>query len=65
MPTTWPQAGLAEAGFVGFVPFAELPLVHVPTAAGVYVVVRPDSPTPVLLKHSPAGWFKGKEALRT
>ncbi len=61
MPTTWTEAGLAEAGFVGFVAFADLPLVDVPTTAGVYVVLRPGETTPVFLGQSPAGWFKGKD----
>ncbi len=61
MPTTWTKAGLAEAGFVGFVPFDELPLVDVPTMPGVYVVLRPGAAMPVFLEQSPAGWFKGKD----
>lgn len=61
MTTTWTQAGLAEAGFVGFVPFADLPLLDVPATEGVYVVVRPGAAEPVFHVRSPAGWLKGKD----
>jgi len=61
MSTTWTEAGLDEAGFVGLVTFGDLPLVDVPTRAGVYVVLRPGGTTPVFLTKSPAGWYKGKD----
>ncbi len=61
MPTTWTEAGLAEASFAGFVTFAELPLVDVPATAGVYVVLRSGAATPVFLERSPAGWFKRQD----
>ncbi|MGX5397034.1 hypothetical protein ACWLMY_34845 [Streptomyces anulatus] len=50
---------LAKRGFVGFVPFADLPHNTVPAAEGIYVVLRPAASLPVFLPHSLAGRRKG------
>ena len=57
----WTQDALIDAGFEGFVPFSELPTSQVPTAPGVYVVIRVAGTDPKFLQKSPAGWFKGKD----
>lgn len=41
--------------------FAELPSADVPPAAGVYVVFRANTDSPVFLARSGAGWFKDKD----
>ena len=48
-------------GFSGFVPFAELPQVEVPTGPGVYLVIRPSISQPEFTDESTAGRFKGKD----
>ncbi|MEU9157798.1 hypothetical protein AB0D59_46540 [Streptomyces sp. NPDC048417] len=58
-PASLTRAVLAERGFVGFVPFADLPHSTVPTGEGIYVVLRPSASPPVFLARSPAGHHKG------
>ncbi|WP_205781477.1 hypothetical protein [Planctomonas deserti] len=55
------QKTLSGSGFRGFVRFADLPHVEVPSTPGVYVVYRPTLSLPRFLERSPAGWFKGKD----
>jgi hypothetical protein len=57
----WSRDALTKRGLTGFVPFADLPSADVPTASGVYVVLRPVSVKPTFAETSPAGWFKGKD----
>lgn len=57
----WTRAGLAASGFVGFVPFTDLPNDPAPTGPGVYLVVRPDDAPPVFLQRSVGGWIKGRD----
>jgi hypothetical protein len=56
------RATLADRGFVGFVPFADLPHSTVPAGEGIYVVLRPFSSPPVFLARSRAGHRKGRDA---
>lgn len=60
-PTPLSRATLTARGFVGFVPFAELPHSAVPTAEGVYVVLRPAASPPAFLERSPAGGRAGRD----
>ena len=52
---------LAEEGFVGFLPWDDLPLEEVPDTHGVYVVVNAGPDPPELLSRSPAGRFKDRD----
>jgi hypothetical protein len=53
------RSHLEKVGFRGFVTFDRLTSPEVPKAAGVYVVLRPSTSTPVFLPSSPAGHFNG------
>ncbi|MYS36321.1 hypothetical protein K388_06992 [Streptomyces sp. KhCrAH-43] len=55
------RATLAERGFGGFVPFADLPHSAVPAGKGVYLVLRPSALPPVFLVRSSAGHRKGHD----
>jgi hypothetical protein len=57
----WSADALREGGFVGFVPFAKLSTSDVPTAPGVYAVLRSSDAPPSFLEQSPGGRFKGKD----
>ncbi|MEU9214310.1 hypothetical protein AB0D27_42160 [Streptomyces sp. NPDC048415] len=59
------RATLAERGFDGFVPFADLPHSTVPAGKGIYVVLRPSASPPVFLTRSPAGHRKGHDPTTT
>lgn len=52
---------LEELGFEGFVPFAALPEVAVPSGPGVYAVVRPGFRPPRFLEISPAGRHRDRD----
>lgn len=57
----WDQTAMERRGFEGFVKFANLPRVDVPSRPGVYCVVRCSSALPVFRESSPAGHFKGAD----
>ncbi|ATG51175.1 hypothetical protein CFK38_06275 [Brachybacterium vulturis] len=57
----WTRGGLEAEGFSGFVRFADLQFSQVPTASGVYVIVRQFDHEPGFLPINPAGRFKGKD----
>lgn len=60
-PQPWSRHALEHGGFVGFVPFSALTTDAVPTAPGVYAVVRTAEAAPAFTPESPAGHFKGKD----
>lgn len=53
------RAELREIGFEGFVRFADLPVVTVPTTQGVYAVLRCTPEPPEFLPRNPAGAIRG------
>jgi len=55
------RAELEELGFVGFVPFADLPTAKVPQVHGVYVVLRIAETSPIFRATSTAGWFQDND----
>lgn len=57
----WSGEALSQGGFVGFVPFDALPATGVPTAPGVYAVLRTSGAPPTFTETSGAGRFKGKD----
>jgi hypothetical protein len=58
---TWDESTMRAMGFVGFVPFTDLPRWSVPAGPGVYVVLRTADDLPTFLEHSVGGHFKGKD----
>jgi hypothetical protein len=60
-PRPWSREAMSHGGFVGFVPFSALPTSDVPTASGVYVVLRTSDAPPTFTETSEAGRFKGKD----
>lgn len=60
-PRPWSADALREGGFVGFVPLVALQASDVPTAPGVYAVLRRTTASPVFLEASAGGRFKGKD----
>ena len=61
MTIDFTREGLAAAGFVGFVNWAELSWDEVPSGQGVYVVMTDGPDPPEYLSRSPAGWFKRRD----
>ncbi len=59
--TNWTRAALEAEGFVGWVPFAELPASGVAAEPGMYVVWRESAGDPEFLPRSVGGHFKGKD----
>lgn len=57
----WTRAGLTSAGFVGFVPFADLPTTEIPDRVGVYAVLRETPEAPAFLPRSTGGCFKHQD----
>jgi hypothetical protein len=55
------RAGLADAGFQGFIHVADLATVPVPDEAGIYVVVRERGEEPAFRLENVGGWFKGED----
>jgi hypothetical protein len=55
----WTRPGLAQAGFRGFVPFADLPNTSVPRRSRLYLVLRPNDAAPQFREQSLRGWSKG------
>jgi hypothetical protein len=60
-PQPWSRHALEHGGFAGFVPFSALTVADLPTAPGVYAVVRPSHDAPAFSGDSPAGRVKGKD----
>lgn len=60
-PERWSLPALRAHGFVGFVPFEELPREEVPSGPGVYIVLRTSQATPSFRETSHAGWFQQRD----
>jgi hypothetical protein len=61
VPREWTSAGLRTAGYQGFLPFAALSRMSVPTQPGIYVVLRQRMAPVEFLQESVAGHFKGRD----
>lgn len=64
LPRTFDEAGLREAGFLGFETIRsmrERRLSSVPSHPGVYAVLRSEQDAPRFLLSSTGGWFKGQD----
>ncbi|WP_405633137.1 hypothetical protein OG933_43895 [Streptomyces sp. NBC_00016] len=64
-PAPLTRATPAGRGFIGFVPFADLPHSAVPAGEGIYVVLRPAASPPAFLARSPSGHRKGHDPSMT
>lgn len=57
----WTADGLRDAGFTGFVPFAEVAAV-VDDGPGVYVIVRTSGSDPVFTETTVGGRYRGRDS---
>ena len=56
--TDWSRPALEAAGFVGWVPFGDLPVTDVPPDPGVYIVWRPSRRKPRFRRRSVGGLWR-------